>query len=50
MCTPAGLETAFRAVRVPEPGSGRPALSPEQVVAEFAKFGITFVGPPLTPE
>lgn len=47
-CTPAGLELPFRAVRLPEPGSNQPALTPEQVMAEFGKFGITFVGPPLS--
>lgn len=46
-CTPAGLEVPCRAVRDPEPGSGRPAPTPEQVMAEFGKHGITFVGPPL---
>ena len=46
-CTPAGLEIPFRAVRDPEPGSNKAAMSPEQVMAEFGKFGITFVGPPL---
>jgi quercetin dioxygenase-like cupin family protein len=46
-CTPAGLEVPFRAVRVPENGSNRPTLTPEQIMAEFGKFGITFVGPPL---
>lgn len=49
-CTPAGLETAFRAVRTPEPGSGRTPPTQEQVVAEFAKHGITFHGPPLEGE
>ncbi len=46
-CTPAGLEVPFRAVRDPEPGSNRDKLTPEQVMAEFGKYGITFVGPPL---
>lgn len=46
-CTPAGLEVPFRAVRDPEPGSNRPALSPKQVMAEFGQCGITFIGPPL---
>ena len=46
-CTPAGLEVPFRAVRDPEPESGKPRLTPEQVMAEFGKHGITFVGPPL---
>jgi quercetin dioxygenase-like cupin family protein len=44
-CTPAGLETPFRAVRIPESG---PALTPEQIMAEFGKHGVTFHGPPLT--
>ena len=47
-CTPAGLEVPFRAVRDPEPGSNQPAMTHEQVAAEFAKHGITFVGPPLS--
>ena len=47
-CTPAGLEVPFRAIRDPEPGSGRAPINPEQVVAELGKHGITFVGPPLT--
>ena len=46
-CTPSGLEDAFRAVRIPEPGSGEPEKSPEEFAAEFGKFGITFMGPPL---
>ena len=46
-CTPAGLEVPFRAISDPEPGSGRPALTPAQVMEELGKFGITFVGPPL---
>lgn len=46
-CTPAGLEVPFRAVRDPEPGDPRPAPTPDQVMAEFGKHGITFVGPPL---
>src|SRR5262245_49335328 len=37
-CTPAGLEVPFRAVRIPEPGSGRHALTPQQIVSEFGKF------------
>lgn len=47
-CTPSGLEIPFRAVRDPKPGENREALTPDQVVAEFSKHGITFVGPPLT--
>jgi quercetin dioxygenase-like cupin family protein len=46
-CTPAGLETPFRAVRDPDPGSGRAPLTSEQVMAEFGRHGITFLGPPL---
>jgi quercetin dioxygenase-like cupin family protein len=46
-CTPAGLEAPFRAVRVPPPGSGTPALTPEQISREFARAGVTIVGPPL---
>lgn len=46
-CTPAGLETPFRAVRLPEPGSPAVPLSPEEVMAVFARHGVTFVGPPL---
>lgn len=46
-CTPAGLEVPFRAVRDPEPGDARPAPTPDAVMAEFGKHGITFVGPPL---
>ena len=48
-CTPSGLEIPFRAVKDPEPGSGKTALTPEQVMAEFGKSGITFVVPPLKP-
>lgn len=48
-CTPAGLENAFRAVRDPEPGSNRQPMTPEEVAAEFAKHGITFLGPPIAP-
>lgn len=46
-CTPAGLEMPFRAVRDPEPGSGKDKPTPEEVMAVFGKFGITFVGPQL---
>lgn len=46
-CTPSGLEIPFRAVRDPEPGSGKEKASPEQIMEEFSKFGVTFVGPPL---
>ncbi|HAB17454.1 MAG TPA: cupin domain-containing protein [Verrucomicrobiota bacterium] len=46
-CTPAGLEVPFRAVRDPEPGNSRIALTPDQVMSEFGRHGITFVGPPL---
>jgi quercetin dioxygenase-like cupin family protein len=46
-CTPGGLEAPFRAVRTPGPGSGRRALTPEEIMAEFGKYGVTFVGPPL---
>lgn len=49
-CTPSGLEIPFRAVRIPETGSGRTPLTQEQVVAEFAKHGVTFHGPPLDGE
>ncbi len=49
-CTPSGLEIPFRAVRDPEPGDTRDKLSPEEVMSEFYKHGITFVGPPLTDE
>lgn len=48
-CTPSGLEIPFRAVRDPEPGSGKQPLTQEEVIAEFAKAGVTFVGPPLKP-
>lgn len=48
-CTPAGLEIPFRAVRIPEAGGSTP-LAPEKVVAEFAKHGVTFHGPPLSGE
>jgi quercetin dioxygenase-like cupin family protein len=46
-CTPAGIEVPFRAVQLPSPGNTRAPLSVEQVMAEFAKHGITFHGPPL---
>lgn len=46
-CTPGGLEVPFRAVQIPEPGSGRPELTMDQIVAEFNKAGVEFVGPPL---
>lgn len=46
-CTPAGLEGPFRAVRLPEPGSGVEPPTVEQVMAIFAEHGITFHGPPL---
>lgn len=49
-CTPAGLEVPFRAVRIPEPGSTTPALTPQQVIALFEKHGITFHGPQLAGE
>jgi quercetin dioxygenase-like cupin family protein len=49
-CTPAGIEIPFRAIRAPEPheaavGRGPPTM--EQAIAELAKHGITFHGPPL---
>ncbi len=46
-CTPSGLEVPFRAVRLPEPGSDRAPLTPDEVMAVFADYGVTFVGPPL---
>lgn len=46
-CTPAGIEVPFRAVGISEGGSAAGAPTPDQVVAEFAKHGITFHGPPL---
>lgn len=46
-CTPSGLDAAFRAARVPEPGSGRAPLRPDEVASIFEQHGITFVGPPL---
>lgn len=46
-CTPAGLEVPFRAVRMPEPGSGKQPMTPEQLGEVFGRHGITFVGPPL---
>jgi quercetin dioxygenase-like cupin family protein len=49
-CTPAGLETPFRAVRIPSPGEGRTPPTPDQVEAEFARHGVTFHGPPLDAE
>ena len=48
-CTPAGLEVPFRAVRVPAAGSAAPALTMEQITGEFARAGVTIVGPPLGP-
>lgn len=47
-CTPAGLEVPFRAVRLPDRGSGQVPPTTEQVIEEFRKHGITFLGPPLT--
>ncbi|MBL8763916.1 MAG: cupin domain-containing protein [Phycisphaerae bacterium] len=54
-CTPAGIETPFRAIRIPEPRDApdrrtpAPAAAPtmEHVTAELAAHGITFHGPPL---
>ncbi len=46
-CTPAGLETPFRAVQDPDPGSGRSPMTPEQIAGVFGQYGVTFVGPPL---
>lgn len=46
-CMPAGLENAFRAIRDPEPGTGRTPLSPPQIAEELGRFGIVFLGPPL---
>jgi quercetin dioxygenase-like cupin family protein len=43
-CTPAGLEAPFRAVKIPEGGKG---MSVEELMAEFGKYGVTFLGPPL---
>lgn len=47
-CTPAGIEVAFRAVRIPGPAAGGTPPTPQQVMTEFGKHGITFHGPPLT--
>lgn len=47
VCTPGGIEEPFRAVRLPEPGSNRPPLSMDDVVAIFGRHGVTFHGPPL---
>lgn len=45
-CTPAGIEVPFRAIRIPETlGAAGPTM--EQVIAELAKHGIAFHGPPL---
>lgn len=47
VCTPAGIEEPFRAVRDPDKGSGKAPLTTEQVGAIFEKHGVTFHGPPL---
>jgi quercetin dioxygenase-like cupin family protein len=46
-CTPAGLDEAFRAVRLPEAGSAERALPMEEMIALFARHGVMIVGPPL---
>lgn len=46
-CSPAGIEHAFRATRLPDPNSGKPPLEMSELVAIFASHGITFHGPPL---
>ena len=48
MTTPAGLEQAFRACSEPAPPDGPPSQDAiAAVTAEFARHGVTFVGPPL---
>jgi quercetin dioxygenase-like cupin family protein len=55
MATPAGLEEAFRAFSEPAPERTLPpapegppdAAQMEALSAEFARHGVTFVGPPL---
>lgn len=46
-CTPAGLEVPFREVRVPAAGEAGRAPTRDEVVAAFARHGVTFHGPPL---
>ena len=55
MTTPAGLEDAFRALSEPAPAGALPSApqgppdpaKAEALSAEFARHGVTFVGPPL---
>lgn len=47
-CTPAGIERPFRAIRMPDPGSSRPAPTMDQIIAALSDHGITFHGPPLS--
>lgn len=48
LTTPAGLEQAFRACSEPTPPDGPPSEEAiGAVTAEFARHGVTFVGPPL---
>lgn len=49
-CTPAGLETAFRKMRLPEANESRPAPNMDQIVAILAEHGVTIHGPPLDAE
>ena len=46
-CTRAGLEEAFREIRDPEPRSGLPAPTPDDVAAALGRRGVTILGPPL---
>lgn len=47
-CTPAGLDAAFRAVRLPEAGSGEIPPTLEEMTATFARYGVMIEGPPLS--
>jgi quercetin dioxygenase-like cupin family protein len=47
-CTPAGLDDAFRAVRLPEPGSAETPPTMEEMTAIFASHGVLLEGPPLS--
>jgi hypothetical protein len=47
MATPAGLEAAFRAFSAPSPEGPPDQARMEALSAEFARHGVTFVGPPL---
>ena len=47
-CTPAGIETAFRDIQFPPPGSSKTPPTMDDIIARLAAHGITFHGPPLS--